>query len=468
MAIQIDAAAMEARYANKTGQAAVPAPIGDLYAPGVAGSGPPTKQGQIPMGEPVPPGVIISQVVGRGQPAMAVVPPQQHQAGQPAMAMIPPQQTNRTTIGTFVEVAQLSPTVSNPMTAAPQPVNSGTMEAPVVQEPTAPAKPKRKKIDLVQEFLTHVWELGGEKSEECQKFYDRGEGTIKLWQQQPGKIPMEAIVKFLNKRPGIMEQIAEALEPHFAYNGDAGITSLPNRGKTDAMVCSPVLERPTLPWSNLMCYLAKKYEIGYTWQADTMIARSRNVLAQRFLKSGATWSLWIDGDMAAPIANGDWYRWITNSEVIPDEWACYDVLERLRSHGKAIIGAVYASRRFHGRLVTQPEINPRNHEDKLLCNEIRRGTARGLAAVDWIGFGCALVHREVFLEVQRRFPDLAPQTEFAPWRFFQTVGDEGEDEAFCQRARACSIPIWLDCQLVCGHIGSMCFMPEHTRSVMAV
>jgi hypothetical protein len=89
-------------------------------------------------------------------------------------------------------------------------------------------------------------------------------------------------------------------------------------------------------------------------------------------------------------------------------------------------------------------------------------------AVDWIGFGCALVHREVFLEVQRRFPDLAPMSEYEPWRFFQPLGNEGEDEAFSNRVSACSVPIWLDVQTQCAHIGSMAFMPEHTASVMAV
>jgi hypothetical protein len=218
-------------------------------------------------------------------------------------------------------------------------------------------------------------------------------------------------------------------------------------------------------WS--MLYLAKKYELGFDVQSDTVIHRSRNVLAHRFLKSGAAWSLWLDSDIVPPIANADWYRWITGSQTVPDEVARYDVLERLTGHNKAIVGGVYASRRWHGQLVIQPEIRPRSHEDKLLCNDVRKGTARGLVDVDWIGFGCALVHREVFVEVQRRFPDLAPVAEYAPWRFFQPQGDEGEDEAFCQRVKACSIPIWLDTQLICGHVGNVAFMPEHTAPVAA-
>jgi hypothetical protein len=217
-----------------------------------------------------------------------------------------------------------------------------------------------------------------------------------------------------------------------------------------------------------LLYLAKKFECGFDVQADTMIIRSRNMLAHRFLKSGCTWSLWLDSDIAAPIANTDWYKWLTRCQSVPEEYMAYDVITRLMSHGKAVVGGVYASRQAFGRLVIQPEIDPRSHEDKLLCNEIRRGTARGLAAVGWIGFGCALVHREVFLEVQRRFPDLAPASEYEPWRFFQPLGSEGEDEAFSNRITTCSIPIWLDVQLVCGHVGSQIYLPEHTRGVAAI
>jgi hypothetical protein len=466
MAIQIDAAALEAKFGNKTGAAAAPPPIADLYAPGVKGSVP-SKQGQIPVGEPVPPGVIISQVVGRGQspPSIQVVPPKQDQPNQPQIAVIPPQQGGRTSIGTFVETPKISQTTSNPLTTTPEPVNSGVAEPPLPTEPPKPAK--RKKVDLTQQMLDHIFELGGEDSENAQKFYDRSPQTLRNWCRNPGTIPLQAVVKFLGRKPGVMEMIAEELEPHFAANGNS-IQSLPNRGKMNVIVCSSILERPTLPWAWFMIYLAKKFELGFDVQADTMIARSRNMLAHRFLGSGALWSLWIDGDIAAPIANADWFRWITNSQTIPDEACRYDTLSRLLGHAKAVIGGVYSSRRYHGQLVIQPEIHPRDHEDKLLCNEIRRGTARGLKEVDWIGFGCALIHREVFLEVQRRFPDLAPRSEREPWRFFDTQGDMGEDEAFCQRVRACSIPIWLDCQLVCGHIGSMAFLPEHTAPVMAL
>jgi hypothetical protein len=447
MAITVDARALEARYGKTSSVPVTDGKDPELYYPG---SGqPPTQQGQIPQGTPVPEGAFIQQVVGRG---MAIVPPQEQQANQPQVGVIPPQHGTRTTIGTIVE-----PNKSNPL-STPAP---GTL----VAEPQPP-KPKRE-LDLAKLILEHIWEMGGEKSETAQKFYDRSFETLRNWVRTPATIPLGAIQKFLARNPGVKADILDDLEPHFEADAGGWTESLPNRAKTSVVVCSPVLDRPTLPFMWTCLYLAKKYELGFDVMADTMVHRSRNMLAHRFLKSGATWSLWIDSDVAAPIKNPQWYKWITGAANVPEEYTGYDVLERLFTSGKAIVGGVYASRKFKGQLVIQPEIKPRHHEDRLLCNEIRRGSARGLVEVDWIGFGCALVHREVFLEVQRQFPQLAPEMEFTPWRFFQPEGDEGEDEAFCRRVKACSIPIWLDTQLVCGHIGSMCFMPEFTQPLNA-
>lgn len=459
--ITVDANSLEAKLSGKT--VAAPPPMQDLYLPG--SGAPPPKEGttQIPHGKPIPEGVVIQQYVGRGQPApqIAVVPPQKPgDKPAPQIAIVPPTGAGRTTIGTFVEQSRTNPMEGTvPVEQVEQAPQQGPAEAPQDNH-------QIKKLDLVLTVLNYIVELGGEKSPEAQKFFDRTDQALKMWFQMPNKIPLEALTKILKHKPGVQIELAEQLEPHLAVH-DGGLQSLPTRGKTNAVVCMPILGAPTLPTMWNCIYLAKKYELGFDIQSDTVIHRSRNMLAHRFLASGAQWSLWLDSDMVAPIANPEWYRWITNSQVIPDEAGRYDFLEKLLGSGKAVVGGVYASRRYMGQLVIQPEIRPRSHEDKLLCNDIRKGTARGLIEVDWIGFGCALVHREVFLEVQRRFPQLAPTQEFMPWRFFQPEGDEGEDEAFCTRVKACAIPIWLDTQLILGHVGNMCFMPEMTRPIHA-
>lgn len=414
---------------------------------------PPPLSGQDNLkGTPVPEGQVVQQLVGR---AMAVVPPPDPNAPKaPQISVVPPQPSNRTTIGTFVDIPKppsgpaVIPSTSNPLARV---------------EEAQPAPPETPPLDLAKEFVDFVNAMGGPRSPEVKAFFDRSDQAITNWLRVPGQIPLFALKAFLEREPGIAARLDKQLEPHFAASGRDGYTqSLPTRGKLSVVVCSAVLDRPTLPFLWTLLYLAKKYEIGFDIQADTMIARSRNMLADRFLKSGAQWSLWLDSDVAAPIANPDWFRWISQTNTLSDDHTRLDVLEHLLNQNKPVIGGVYASRKYHGALVMQPEINPRSHEDQILCNDLRKGISRGLIEVDWIGFGCAMIHRQVFLELQRAFPMLKPQSEFAPWRFFQPEADEGEDEAFCKRARSCNIPIWLDTKLVCGHIGSMCFLPEHS------
>jgi hypothetical protein len=418
----------------------------DLYETGSSQA--PSGIGQL-KGTPIPEGQFIQALTGRG---MAIVPPQQNQPPQPQMAMVPPTGAIRTAVGTIVE-----PSKTNPL-------DSVTIPEPA---PVKPLKPKRE-LDLAKLIAEHIFELGGENSEAAQKFYNKSHDTLKKWLQVPAIIPLGAIVKYMHRTPGLKEDILEELEPHLEKAGQS-ITSNPNRTKLDVMLCTPVLDKPTLPYEIATRYLVKKYELGFTtFEADTVVSRSRNMLAKRFLESGCTWSLWIDTDMVVPIGKPDWFKSVSVPSNIPEEYCAYNALDRLLNHKKAMIGGVYAGRRWRGPLIIQPEIHPRDHEDTLLCNEIRRGTARGIKEVDWIGFGLALIHREVFLEVQRNFPQLAPQTEFAPWRFFQIEKDEGEDEAFCKRVRICNIPIWLDTQLIAGHIGPMCFLPEHTQHRPAI
>jgi hypothetical protein len=447
MSINLDAAAMEARYGNKTGGTVEPAPIQDLSRLRAGGELQPA--GQI---KDIPEGVVIQQAVGRGQPAMMVVPPGGSETPKgPQVSVVPPTGAGRTTIGTFVDAPQFGQIA----------------QVQEVQPEPKPEPKKRKPLDLAQLMCDHIFELGGEKSEAAQEFYDRSPQTLTQWMRNPAAIPLGAIVKYLQRKPGVRTQLTEDLEPHFQANGSE-IVSLPNRGKMDVLICTPVLERMTVPYATMLGVLCKKFELGFTFRGDTMLSRSRNFLAKKFLESGCQWSLWIDSDIAAPIGHRDWFQDVIRASMLPEEALQYEVLSRLLSHNKPIVGGVYASRQWHGKLVIQPEIHPRSHDDKLLCNDIRRGTARGLAAVDWVGFGLALIHREVFLEIQRTQQDIAPQNGESPWRFFQTAGDEGEDEAFCQRARQCGIPIWLDTQLVCGHIGNMAFLPEHTAAVMAM
>jgi hypothetical protein len=77
--------------------------------------------------------------------------------------------------------------------------------------------------------------------------------------------------------------------------------------------------------------------------------------------------------------------------------------------------------------------------------------------VDWIGSGIWLVHRNVFLDIQKKFPELGPKTANDDWNFFAVDPTQpsnlGEDVAFCRRARAAGHEVWLDEGCRCIHYG---------------
>lgn len=74
---------------------------------------------------------------------------------------------------------------------------------------------------------------------------------------------------------------------------------------------------------------------------------------------------------------------------------------------------------------------------------------------EWVGTGCMLVHRDVFLEMQKNFPHLKPSAIKPYWDYFKPgeVDGEGEDVAFCRRAKESGHQPFIDLGLRCMHLG---------------
>lgn len=181
---------------------------------------------------------------------------------------------------------------------------------------------------------------------------------------------------------------------------------------------------------------------------DSMIARSRNQLAKRFLKTGATWSIWLDSDMIFPFGHAGIYATMTGMRGLPEKIAGLHVIERLISHKKTIVGGCYWDRRGSGRLIAGgggPILVPIPSDN--------------LHAVSFVGTGCLAVHRQVFLDIAQKFPEtmhedgLGNETGFfTPIQTNQRM--QGEDESFAWRATQAGHSSYLDLAVVAGHIGT--------------
>jgi hypothetical protein len=222
---------------------------------------------------------------------------------------------------------------------------------------------------------------------------------------------------------------------------------------------------PDTFWCTMALWDGSKMRVEFK-RGESMIARSRNQLAKRFLDSGCTWSLWIDDDIIFPFgpqkSEKDFdtkrmnaagvFRKITGMNNLPDEYAGVNPIERMVSWGKTIIGGCYW--------------------DRYGCDSVMCGLDGGwkfkppfntLHPVTFCGTGFVLVHRQVYLDIAKKFPETMMEKVTAnDCAFFSTLIAEdgrmrGEDESFGLRAAQAGHPSYLDLGIVCGHVGYKTF-----------
>lgn len=284
----------------------------------------------------------------------------------------------------------------------------------------------------------------------------------------------------------------------------------------DVMLCLPMYKQtnPLTAFSLLGLYDRNKFEklIEY---GDAFIIHARESIADQFLASDLPHSLWIDDDMIVPMGNAEWFRTKTGMHSLPDAFAGMNTANRLRSHGKSIVGGLYFGRKSHGRamyfdaLVDSPEgaeENRRAHEAPL----------SGIKPTKWTGTGCIWIDREVFHDIRSKNPHLEPMFPGEPFHYFTNASDgimsrideidaivqaaaqeatggsaegaskylndavklisdakkdvlhnshlkQGEDQTFGIRAGLAGHQSYVDLGLVCGHIGPTIFGPHNTR-----
>ncbi len=223
---------------------------------------------------------------------------------------------------------------------------------------------------------------------------------------------------------------------------------------------------------------------------DAFIAHSRNKLACEFLKSKADWAITIDDDMVLPCGNAAWFNSVTGFNL-PDKYAGLNTFDRLLSHGKTLVGALYFGRWRHGKGMYAEA--GKSDEDRWV---------RSTAPVDickptrWVGTGCMAIHRSVFEDIEKTFPNLARDEKGNNGNWFTSSEHDvtqavdvalsqmehgepdmaaktlreaqeksarnsslgmGEDVTFCVRAAQAGHQPHVDCGLLCGHQGSFIY-----------
>lgn len=214
------------------------------------------------------------------------------------------------------------------------------------------------------------------------------------------------------------------------------------------MICTPIARNPVWQYtSSILSTVLFLQEQGIRCTFNfvvggSIIAKCRNELAARFLASDFTDLLFIDDDM---------------------EWAPNSVL-RLLGSDKALIGGA-------GRMrVQKPNSDPAVWCWRHLPTATGEVEQDDMGAIKVRGFGAAfmLINRSVFNKLieahpERKRPGAAdwPDEVRANYHEFFAQGDDngetGEDYVFCDRWRAVGGDVWVDPEIVLGHVGSWNF-----------
>lgn len=232
---------------------------------------------------------------------------------------------------------------------------------------------------------------------------------------------------------------------------------------------------------------------------DAFVAHTRNKLACAFLKTGLEWSLSIDDDMIIPCGNSRWFNSHTGFNL-PDKFAGLNTVTRLLSHRKTLVGALYFGRWKNGRAIYGEGFSRGKEE------AYARGAPYDICKpTRWVGSGCTLIHRSVFLDIEKEFPHLARDSAGEHGHWFTSSEHDlkdsvraaaelladpnmpqdvrideakklladaenlsarnsslgmGEDVTFCVRAAQAGHQPHVDMGLICGHIGHHVFGPR--------
>lgn len=233
---------------------------------------------------------------------------------------------------------------------------------------------------------------------------------------------------------------------------------------------------------------------------DAFVAHSRNNIVDVFLKSESEWLLQIDDDCIVPFGNAKWYKNYTGWSWLPEPFASFNALDRLMSHKKTLIGGLYFAKHSKGN----PVFGEGNRVE--MAAYVRKGPHDEIKLTGWVGTGCLLTHRSVFLDIEKKYPRLArgpdgkgsqvytssehkimdgikqvldmlsvgpmdgPKAMKAYEMLVGLNNDAGrvsklgvgEDVIFCRRAAEAGHQCFVDLGLMVGHVGACVFGARNT------
>lgn len=187
------------------------------------------------------------------------------------------------------------------------------------------------------------------------------------------------------------------------------------------MVAIPCMDQVPTPFCKSIATLQTVEECAIVFNTGSLIYTSRNALATKAMQNEVDYVMWFDSDM----------------EFEPD--TLVKMLNTMREKDMDILTGLYFRRVYPYSPVLFDQLDI----DGEICywSEFKE-IPEDIFEVGGCGFGCVLMKTDVFFDVQGRFGQM-----FAP------IANNGEDIAFCWRARQCGYKIYCDPSIKLGHVG---------------
>lgn len=144
---------------------------------------------------------------------------------------------------------------------------------------------------------------------------------------------------------------------------------------------------------------------------------SRNIIAKYAQENGFSHILWVDSDIMLP----------------------KDTLKRFVGAKKDFVAGVYSYKTLGTKEIVAKRFASDDEYENITIKEIKE--SKGLIPIDGVGFGCVLTKVKMFDKIQY------------PW--FIYTQEMGEDIFFCRKAQNAGYELYLDTDVICGHIGTV-------------
>ena len=183
----------------------------------------------------------------------------------------------------------------------------------------------------------------------------------------------------------------------------------------------PCMDQVPAPFCHSLAQLKTVGECQLIMKTGALIYTSRNDIATMAIKAEAEYVFWLDSDRV----------------FSPD--TLVRRMDTVKKNDLDILTGLYFRR--------VPPYTPVLFDKLEITGEICdfsefQDIPEGLFEVGGCGFGCVLMKTDPFFDIQSKFGNM-----FAP------IANNGEDIAFCWRARQCGYKIMCDPSVLCGHVG---------------